>query len=195
VARALAADPAVLLMDEPFGALDPISRANLQLQFRTIQSELRKTIVFVTHDIDEAVRLATRVVLMRDGRIVQADTPERLLSTPGAEFVERFIGSERSLKRLSRLRVREAMHIQDSMHPRPGHRPPGSIREYRDSALSSEPAGSRGQSRAAPPALDPDTDLRQALALFLQHRRRQMPVRSPDGRLLGELDLLDLLGA
>jgi osmoprotectant transport system ATP-binding protein len=91
VARALAGDPDILLMDEPFGALDPISRANLQQQFLRIQSELRKTVVFVTHDVDEAVRLASRIVLMRDGRLIQTDTPERMLSLPADEFVSGFL--------------------------------------------------------------------------------------------------------
>jgi osmoprotectant transport system ATP-binding protein len=109
VARALAADPPVLLMDEPFGAVDPLNRERLQAEFGRIQRELKKTVVFVTHDIDEAVRLADRIAVMRDGRLEQYDTPEALLDRPANRFVHDFIGADRALKRLSRVRVAEAM--------------------------------------------------------------------------------------
>jgi osmoprotectant transport system ATP-binding protein len=198
VARALAGDPDILLMDEPFGALDPISRANLQRQFLRIQSELRKTVVFVTHDVDEAVRLASRIVLMQDGRMVQGDVPERMLSHPGNEFVERFIGSERSLKRLSRLRVRDAM--------RPAHGGDGAeIRVQGNVATGSgcpaasgntEPGPSQGSAHeeGPDPVLEAGSDLRLALALLLQHGRQRLPVRDEQGGIRGELSLLDLLG-
>ena len=101
VARALGADPPVLLMDEPFGAVDPLTREQLQDEFIRIQRQLKKTVVFVTHDIDEAVRLADYLVIMKDGMIVQADTPEQILAAPANDFVERFLGPDRSLKRLS----------------------------------------------------------------------------------------------
>ncbi|MHB9004656.1 MAG: ABC transporter ATP-binding protein [Coriobacteriia bacterium] len=101
VARALAADPPVLLMDEPFGAVDPLTRDRLQREFMAIQARLRKTVVFVTHDIDEAVRLGDRIAIMRDGRLVQYDLPERVLAYPVDDFVADFVGGERALKRLS----------------------------------------------------------------------------------------------
>ncbi|MCF7953924.1 MAG: ABC transporter ATP-binding protein [Spirochaetales bacterium] len=101
VARALAADPPVLLMDEPFGAVDPLTREQLQDEFIRIQRQLKKTVVFVTHDIDEAVRLSDYLVIMKDGKIVQADSPEQILAEPADEFVERFLGPDRSLKRLT----------------------------------------------------------------------------------------------
>ncbi|MGM0431375.1 MAG: ABC transporter ATP-binding protein, partial [Spirochaetota bacterium] len=101
VARALGADPPVLLMDEPFGAVDPLTREQLQDEYIRIQRQLKKTVVFVTHDIDEAVRLADYLVIMKDGIVVQADTPEQILSSPSDEFVERFLGPDRSLKRLT----------------------------------------------------------------------------------------------
>lgn len=109
VARALAADPPVLLMDEPFGAVDPLTRERLQVEFLRIQRTLRKTVVFVTHDMDEAVRLADWVVVMREGRIVQRDTPERVLAYPADGFVRGFVGAERALKRLSLAPVTEAL--------------------------------------------------------------------------------------
>ena len=102
VARALAADPDVLLMDEPFGALDPITRAGLQAEMRRIHRETGKTIVFVTHDMDEAVTLGSRIALLDRGRLVQEGTPLQLLTDPANELVRSFIGSEdRGLKLLS----------------------------------------------------------------------------------------------
>ena len=108
VARALGADPAVMLMDEPFGAIDPITRDRLQNEFLRLQSEVRKTIVFVTHDIDEAIKMGDRIAILQEGsRIAQYDTPERILADPANDFVKDFIGSGASLKRLGLSRVSE----------------------------------------------------------------------------------------
>jgi osmoprotectant transport system ATP-binding protein len=108
VARALAADPPVLLMDEPFGAVDPIVRLRLQDELRALQSRLRKTIVFVTHDIDEAIRLGDRVVVLNVGGVLeQSAPPTELLGSPANEFVAQFIGAERGIRRLSLIAVRE----------------------------------------------------------------------------------------
>jgi osmoprotectant transport system ATP-binding protein len=106
VARALAADPPVMLMDEPFAAVDPIVRARLQSQFLDIQRRLRKTIVFVTHDIDEAITMADRIAILNTGaRVEQFAKPEEILRAPASEFVERFVGAERGLKRLALIRI------------------------------------------------------------------------------------------
>src|SRR6476659_7256764 len=105
VARALAADPPVMLMDEPFGALDPITRASLQDEFLRLLYALKKTIVFVTHDIDEALKMGTRIAIMRAGRLVQFDRPEAILAQPANSFVETFVGNDRALKRLGLLSV------------------------------------------------------------------------------------------
>ena len=108
VARALAIDPPVMLMDEPFGAVDPIVRERLQDQFLDIQSTLKKTIVFVTHDIDEAIKMADRIAILNKGGVIeQFASPEEILREPANEFVQRFVGSERGLKRLSLLYVRD----------------------------------------------------------------------------------------
>lgn len=96
VLRALAAEPSIILMDEPFGALDPITRENLQDEFKSLQSKLNKTIVFVTHDMDEALKLADRIAIMKDGEIVQLDSPEMILRNPANEFVLDFIGKRRA---------------------------------------------------------------------------------------------------
>ena len=106
VARGLAADPPVILMDEPFGAVDPITRQRLQDELLSIQDELRKTIVCVTHDIDEAIKLGDRVLILREGaQIAQYDTPEAILAAPASEFVEDFVGAGSTLKQLTLTRV------------------------------------------------------------------------------------------
>jgi len=98
VARALASDPRVLLMDEPFGALDPITRDQLQDQLINLQRKLKKTIVFVTHDMDEALKLGDRIAIMKDGSLLQIDTPEKILLEPASTFVEEFIGKDRIIQ-------------------------------------------------------------------------------------------------
>ncbi|NYI05689.1 ABC transporter ATP-binding protein [Allostreptomyces psammosilenae] len=101
VARALAADPPVLLMDEPFGAVDPVVRERLQGEFRRLQARMRKTVLFVTHDIEEAVRLGDRMAVFAKGRLAQLDTPARVLGDPADDYVAGFVGADRGLKRLS----------------------------------------------------------------------------------------------
>jgi osmoprotectant transport system ATP-binding protein len=106
VARALGADPPILLMDEPFGAVDRVTRDHLQDEFLRIQRETRKTVVFVTHDIDEAIKLGDRIALLREGgHLEQYDTPARLLGRPGTPFVEEFLGPDRAEKRLAVLPI------------------------------------------------------------------------------------------
>lgn len=105
VARALAADPQILLMDEPFGAVDPISRVRLQKEFREIQKKLGKTVIFVTHDVEEALLLADRICLMKEGNIVQEGTPEEVILRPKDPFVEDFFGKEGTLSLLTRFKA------------------------------------------------------------------------------------------
>jgi osmoprotectant transport system ATP-binding protein len=108
VARALAVDPPLMLMDEPFGAVDPIRRERLQNEFLRLQDRVRKTIIFVTHDVDEAIKMGDRIaVLRRGGILAQYDTPAAVLAHPASDFVERFVGADRGLKRLSLARVRD----------------------------------------------------------------------------------------
>ncbi len=109
VARALAGDPPVLLMDEPFGALDPITRSRLQDELLAILRHLAKTVVLVTHDIDEALRLADRIAVLREGCLVQHATPAALLAHPADDFVASFVGSDRALRRLALVPVRELL--------------------------------------------------------------------------------------
>jgi osmoprotectant transport system ATP-binding protein len=108
LARALAADPKVMLMDEPFGALDPITRDRLQNEFLRLHDVERKTVIFVTHDIDEAIKLGDRIAILREGGVLaQYDTPDAILAAPADDFVARFVGADRGLKRLALRRLAE----------------------------------------------------------------------------------------
>ena len=108
VARALAADPEIILMDEPFGAIDPLNRGNLQGEFLKIQKKLKKTVIFVTHDMDEAMKMGDKIAIMSKGKLEYFDSPERLLSSKN-KFVKSFLGTERHIKILARFRVEEYM--------------------------------------------------------------------------------------
>ncbi|MFG3443762.1 betaine/proline/choline family ABC transporter ATP-binding protein [Bacillus velezensis] len=115
VLRALAAEPPLILMDEPFGALDPITRDSLQEEFKKLQKTLHKTIVFVTHDMDEAIKLADRIIILKAGEIVQAGTPDEILRFPANEFVEEFIGKERLIQSSSP----DIERVEQIMNPDP----------------------------------------------------------------------------
>jgi osmoprotectant transport system ATP-binding protein len=109
VARALGGDPSILLMDEPFGAIDPITRAELQDEFLKVQQEIHKTIIFVTHDIYEAIKMGDKIALMNQGRLVQCGPPAELLYRPTDEFVANFVGADRGLKGLRLIRTMDVM--------------------------------------------------------------------------------------
>jgi osmoprotectant transport system ATP-binding protein len=158
VARALAADPPVLLMDEPFGALDPVNREVIQAEFLRMQRTLRKTVLFVSHDIDEAVKMADRIAIFRAGRLVQFAAPDTMLAHPADDFVASFVGTDRTLKRLRLIRVSEVMMA------------PGG------EALV-----------AGRPTVGPDDDLRRVATLFLEHGVDELACVSADGRLVGRI--------
>jgi osmoprotectant transport system ATP-binding protein len=166
VARALAADPPVMLMDEPFGAIDPITRLHLQDEFLGIQQRLKKTIVFVTHDLDEAIRMGDRIALLKDGKVVQYDTPEVILAQPANKFVEEFVGQDRALKRLSLHTVGSRMH-----------------------------KGGDGRIGDSAPQLDSETTLRDALSVLLSAKSDVAQVRDRAGALVGTLRLEDIHAA
>jgi osmoprotectant transport system ATP-binding protein len=120
VARALAADPPLMLMDEPFGAIDPINRDRLQNEFLRLQREIRKTVVFVTHDIDEAIKMGDRIAILREGgHLVQYDAPADILADPADDFVARFVGADRGLKRLALTRL-DQIELEDASAARDG---------------------------------------------------------------------------
>ncbi len=125
VARALAADPPLMLMDEPFGAIDPINRERLQDEFLRLQERVRKTVVFVTHDIDEAIKMGDRIAILREGGVLaQYATPEELLTMPADDFVAQFVGSDRALKRLALATLADLRLVQPNGARPNSHRVP-----------------------------------------------------------------------
>lgn len=115
VARALATDPPVMLMDEPFGAIDPINRELIQDEFLRIQKQVKKTIMFVSHDIDEAVKMADKIAIFRNGHLEQFDSPDNILARPATPFIAGFVGTDRALKRLRLLRAHDALSACDCL--------------------------------------------------------------------------------
>jgi osmoprotectant transport system ATP-binding protein len=206
VARALAADPPILLMDEPFGAVDPLNRERLQGEFARIQRELGKTVVLVTHDIDEAIRLADRIAIMRAGRLMQYDTPEEILERPANKFVHDFVGSDRALKRLVRMPVADAMQTDPAAVPLSRLGTAASeastgryvyltdddgrlagwvdLRDLR-SGMSVDDAVTRID--LGEEAVKPDASLKEALSRMLGAGVKHVPVVDDDGMLVGEL--------
>jgi osmoprotectant transport system ATP-binding protein len=156
LARAMAADPPLMLMDEPFGALDPITRARLQDEFLRLHRAMRKTVIFVTHDIDEAIKMGDRIAILREGGVLaQYATPDELLASPADDFVARFVGADRGLKRLSLMALADV--DLDPAHREAGDGP--------SAALS--------------------TPLRDALSTILGHGGRPLTVVGEDRRPVG----------
>jgi osmoprotectant transport system ATP-binding protein len=157
VARALAADPPVLLMDEPFAALDPVNREAIQDEFLRMQRTIRKTILFVSHDIDEAVKMADRIAIFRAGKLEQFAAPDEMLAHPGDDFVAGFVGRDRTLKRLRLIRVREVM----------------------------EPAGE--SLAPSDRSVSPDDDLRRVATIFLERGVDAIRCVDASGRVVGRV--------
>ncbi|GGU21349.1 ABC transporter ATP-binding protein [Streptomyces violascens] len=202
VARALAADPPVLLMDEPFGAVDPVVRERLQNEFLRLQSQVRKTVLFVTHDIEEAVRLGDRIAVYGQGAIEQFDAPAAVLGAPATEYVADFVGADRGLKRLSVTPIEEGdleqppvVHLDDAL--------PADIARWavvldgEDNLhgwISAEQARAgkgtvREHARRMEAWLPVGASLKQAFATMLQHDAGWIAVidREQRGRFLGVL--------
>jgi len=185
VARALAADPPVLLMDEPFGAVDPLARDRLQDQFHRIQAELHKTVVFVTHDIDEAVRLGDRIALLGPAGRLQQYADPTLLAAPANEQAATFVGADRGIRRLSVTPLTEA----DLDHPPTVPETPGALGAP-EGALVLDAAGAvagvvrEGRVDQAPPAVALGSSLRDAFAALAGVDLGFVPVTA-QGRCLG----------
>ena len=155
LARALAADPPLLLMDEPFGALDPITRFRLQGELRRLHREVEKTVIFVTHDIDEAIKMGTRIAILREGGVLaQYDTPDAILAHPADDFVAQFIGEDRALRRLALKRLRDVKLEVPGTEPVPGT------------------------------CLSPDTTVRNAVSVMLEKKLDAVAV-GDEGNVLG----------
>jgi osmoprotectant transport system ATP-binding protein len=174
LARALAADPTIMLMDEPFGAIDAITRTHLQDELLNIQRKLRKTIMFVTHDVEEALRLADRIIIMRAGTIVQYDTPLNIVMQPRDTFVQQLVGTEDMLRRLSLITVGDALAAQAHPTPLP--------------ALGTS-------SPAALATISPADDLRSALSHLLRSDTDALAVVDSQGATLGQIAFADIHAA
>jgi osmoprotectant transport system ATP-binding protein len=171
LARALAGDPAILLMDEPFGAVDAIERTHLQDELSSLHRRLRKTVLFVTHDVEEALRLADTIVVMRDGRVEQAGSPLEVVARPATPFVADLVDADDALRLLSVVRVEDAMRGEDAYAPSPAA--PGARRV---------------------PSISPDRTLRDALSMLASSGEDRLTVAS-DGAVSGTLDLAGILFA
>ncbi len=218
VLRAIAADPPILLMDEPFGAIDPINREAIQDEFLKMQARLRKTIMFVSHDIDEAVKMGDRIAIFRAGRLVQYDTPDNILAHPGDGFVADFVGNDRTLKRLRLIRVAEAM-MPDPPRVTPddtlataaarmeeyGHSaivvvgPRGRVRGFVDAKQARGSRGLVGENfEPLPATADIDEDLRSAVSTMFRHDVTWIACVDGDGLYKGYITqrgITHLLGA
>lgn len=162
VARALAADPPVMLMDEPFGALDPIIRMKLQDEFLQIQREIKKTILFVSHDIDEAVKMGDKIALMREGEVLQYDHPAEILNHPANPFINEFIGQDRVLKSMSLYTVKDL--------------------DEKISLADIQPTGDAKE-------IDENTSLRIAISMLLNQEADQLIVRNQNNETMGSISL------
>ncbi len=172
--RALAADPPILLMDEPFAAIDAITRECLQEEFLEIQKKVNKTILFVTHDVEEAFRLADKIVVMKSGKLVQYGTPLEIVTQPQDEFVQELVGTSNMLRRLSLIAVQSVLNARASW-----------------SSEKSE-ANLRLDGSAV---VHPSDDLRSALSTLLNSGANELKVVDPQGRQIGEINFSDLRAA
>lgn len=212
VARALAANPPVLLMDEPFGAVDPLNREILQAEFLKIQKKLRKTVVFVTHDLDEAIRMADRILVMKDGKVVQFDTPEEILSHPADNFVRDFVGTNRALKRLSRFSVDDSYHKSEPLCSEDTFCPESVAKLDAEKFLwvtdsqgilrgwvqKEEKAEGKLVGDLMTPVnytemgILPESTLREALSRMLSEEVMNLPVVTKEGLFLGEISIEEI---
>ena len=213
VARALAADPPLMLMDEPFGAIDPINRERLQNEFLRLQSEIRKTIVFVTHDIDEAIKMGDRIAILKKGGVLaQFAPPAELLMFPADKFVEDFVGADRALKRLALMTVAE-VDLREAATARVGEPVRSALARAAEAAyillldMDGRPEGWVNARRLRPegtldseaadpssPIFTPATTLRDALSMLLASAVQTGVVVDESGRYVGALTL-EVVGA
>ncbi|MGM0426176.1 MAG: ABC transporter ATP-binding protein [Thermodesulfobacteriota bacterium] len=212
VARCLAADPEILLMDEPFGAIDPINREEIQNQFLRVQGKLKKTIAFVTHDIHEAIKMGDKIAIFQEGKLIQYDTPEAILTHPKNEYIADFVGADRALKVLGLLRAKDALNrkpeniLEGSQDAREAlavlrekdlgegivadpDRPVG----YVTPKMLEQGSGPvREMVKAFPKPVEPYHTLKDVMSTMLMQQIKILPVVDEHGALLGVLRMEDI---
>ncbi|MFA5612618.1 MAG: ABC transporter ATP-binding protein [Anaerolineaceae bacterium] len=171
LARALAADPEILLMDEPFAAVDAINRERLQNELIDLHSKLNKTILFVTHDVEEAFRLARKIIVMRAGKLVQYGTPLELVTQPKNEFIKELVGSRNILRKLSLVSVNSILKARQNLTYQSANFEPVEIDKV---------------------SLNPQDDLRSVVSMLICSGRDSLPVKDSEGNLLGTIGYSDL---
>lgn len=207
VARGLAANPDILLMDEPFGAIDPINRDQIQDEFLKLQAKLKKTIAFVSHDIHEAIKMADKIAIFKDGKLVQYDSPEAILMRPANKFVSDFVGADRALKVLGLLRIRDAMNTSPKNLVQAGTDAPQALKMMEDKGMKfafvikeNKPMGyvspkllkyEQGKVEDLverfPEELGTREPLRDALSAMLMHDMIDFPVMDDNGEFAGTI--------
>ena len=174
VARCLAGDPDILLMDEPFGAIDPINREEIQNEFLKVQAELKKTVVFVTHDIHEAIKMGDRIAIFYGGRLIQYDKPEAILIHPKDKYIKEFVGADRALKVLSLMKVADSMRLEA------------------DTADLNGGTNLNRHNGVDPVQIGVDDNLRNALSTMLLSDRKEFPVMDDHGDIKGFINYDDI---
>jgi osmoprotectant transport system ATP-binding protein len=212
VARALAADPGLLLMDEPFGAIDPINREEIQDEFLKVQAKLKKSIAFVTHDIYEAIKMGDKIAIFDKGRLIQYDTPEVILMRPVNRYIEEFVGADRAIKVLSLLSVQETMNRERAnvitsevktgeamkifkekgyslLHVIKEGKPLGMITKTR---LTRHEGKTKKKFEAYPVCINEHDNLRDVLSNMLLYGLKELPVVNKGGELTGTISYNDI---
>ncbi|NLD35283.1 MAG: ABC transporter ATP-binding protein [Desulfatiglans sp.] len=212
VARCLAADPDILLMDEPFGAIDPINREDIQNEFLAVQEKLKKTIAFVTHDIQEAIKMGDKIAIFQAGKLIQYDTPEIILTRPANTYISDFVGSDRTLKLLAILKVSDAMMavhenvVSNNENTQSAHnklrnnnlefmiviyegRPEGYVN---DEALKDTDTEVTNVTRPFTRVIHEDESLRDVMSHMLVSKVRHLPVVDSEGLISGTISYRDI---
>jgi len=212
VARCLAADPEILLMDEPFGAIDPINREEIQNEFLRVQGKLKKTIIFVTHDLHEAIKMGDKIAILQEGRLIQYDTPEVILTRPKNKYIADFVGADRALKVLGLLRAKDALN-KDAPNIVKGSQDAQEAlnfleqEEFKEAIVieNDKPIGYvspkilqhqdgrvRDVAKSYPTLIDTYDTLKDVMSAMLMHDRRLLCVVDEDGEFMGTIAIYDI---
>lgn len=212
VARCLAADPEILLMDEPFGAIDPINRVEIQDEFLKVQGKLKKTIIFVTHDLQEAIKMGDKIAIFQEGRLIQYDTPETILTNPKNEYIADFVGTDRGLKVLGLRKAKDVMVENPANLVQASTKAPDALKFLQDKKLehgtvveNEKPIGYvtsasleeteapvRDIAEAYPKLINPYDNLKDVMSVMLMYDIRVLCVVDEENSLVGTISLEDI---